>query len=321
MTSSQKFITRAYNKIKHYPTLGIIEKSSNNEKLYQEYLYYKALPRAVQHYFPKIISGYKLKKINYLKMEFFPYQDLGKIMVFENFNSKLWNNIANYIDNILIDFRNHSKKSNINFYDLEKMYIHKTEKEFNNFINMNNKFKKLCDHENLIINNKSYKNFKIIWPHIKELVYKKYLRTRSDIIHGDMCLSNILMGRNGNEIGLKLIDPRGSFGNLRFKGDQSYDIAKLSHSFSGYEYIIFDQFKLIQLKSNNFTLNLCNKNNLKIKSVFEEKVFKSFEIEKCDIIEGTIFIGMCARHYDSPKRQIAMYLTGIKILNRIFERI
>ena len=58
-----------------------------------------------------------------------------------------------------------------------------------------------------------------------------------------------------------------------------------------------------------------NQNNIVLVSLRE------WQDEKCDIIEGTIFIGMCARHYDSPKRQIAMYLTGIKILNRIFERI
>jgi hypothetical protein len=59
-----------------------------------------------------------------------------------------------------------------------------------------------------------------------------------------------------------------------------------------------------------------------VKKVFDTFVTQNgYDITKVQILEGTIFIGMCARHYDSSKRQIAMYLTGLKILNDIYETI
>jgi hypothetical protein len=44
-------------------------------------------------------------------------------------------------------------------------------------------------------------------------------------------------------------------------------------------------------------------------------VFKDKNIDIIRLVQGLIFVGMCARHYDSTDRQMIMYLTGIKNLN------
>ena len=93
---------------------------------------------------------------------------------------------------------------------------------------------------------------------------------------------------------LRLIDPRGSFGQDGIYGDSIYDAAKLLHSIEGkYELIICDKY----------TINY----NLK-----DGTVDFNFDQHKVKLIMSTIFIGMCARHYDSLERQIIMYATGIK---------
>ena len=200
------------------------------------------------------------------------------------------------------------------------MYIKKTEKEFLRFENSNLETKKICNYKKLIINKKKYQNFKEIWPKIKKFILKNFSKQQPSIIHGDLCLSNILYCEYNNNIQIKLIDPRGSFGQLRCVGDRLYDVAKIRHSFSGYEYFIYDQFKLSQNR-NNYRLILNNKNHQKINKIFEKRIIKKFNSQKSSLIEGTIFIGMCARHYDSFKRQIARYLTGIKILNSVYKKI
>jgi hypothetical protein len=319
MKLSKHFITRAYNKIILKPDKGVIVKNSLDSKLINETLYYKALPKKLKRYFPNIINSFTKNKKNYLEIEYFPYKNLGDLMVFEKFKSQIWSKIAIYINNILNDFNQFSYKKKITN-DIIHMYIKKTEKEFLRFENFNLKSKEICNYKELIINKKKYKNFKEMWPRIKEFILKKFSNRQSSVIHGDFCLSNILYCEHNKNIQLKLIDPRGSFGQLRYMGDRLYDIAKIRHSFSGYEYFIYDQFRLSQ-NQNNYRLILNNKNYLKISKIFKKKIINDFDSQKSSLIEGTIFIGMCARHYDSFKRQIAMYLTGIKILNNVYKEI
>ena len=50
----------------------------------------------------------------------------------------------------------------------------------------------------------------------------------------------------------------------------------------------------------------------------QENFYKQF-YKHFKFLQGLIFIGMCARHYDSLDRQKIMYCTGIKILNECLE--
>ena len=63
------------------------------------------------------------------------------------------------------------------------------------------------------------------------------------IIHGDLCFANIMVDENYSFI--KVIDPRGKFGNFDVYGDFRYELAKLFHSVDGkYDFIIKDLFKI-----------------------------------------------------------------------------
>ena len=120
-----------------------------------------------------------------------------------------------------------------------------------------------------------------------------------------------------------MIDPRGVFGKTKFYGDYYYDLAKISHSCNGgYEYFIYDKFK-ISTDKNVFNLSYENQESKEeINNLFLEKIKEnSLNIKKIKVIEGCIFIGMCARHYDSLERQKAMFIKGLEILNDIYETI
>jgi len=189
-----------------------------------------------------------------------------------------------------------------------KMLIEKTLTEFNN-LKKDIKFTGLLQSDFIEVNDKKYDNFVFIWNKLKEIIEKNYLDFDITLIHGDLCFSNILVNQNN----LHFVDPRGSYGLKGCFGDKAYDYAKILHSLDGnYEQIIYDNFKL--------TYNEC-----KIDFTFEYNLYYLIEniknsipeqlYIKSQLIQGLIYIGMCARHNDSFDRQLIMYSTGIRILN------
>lgn len=67
--------------------------------------------------------------------------------------------------------------------------------------------------------------------------------TQFNIIHGDLCFANIMVDNTFSFI--KVIDPRGKFGDFDIYGDYRYELAKLFHSVDGkYDFIIKDLFTI-----------------------------------------------------------------------------
>ena len=76
----------------------------------------------------------------------------------------------------------------------------------------------------------------------------------------------------------------------------------------------------MKTEKNECTLSYLNDNKDRVNDMFIRFVEDNgFDLKKIKALEGTIFIGMCARHYDSLERQKAMFLTGLKILNDVHE--
>jgi hypothetical protein len=324
-----KFTNRAYNSIDVDYLNNILYKSSSNKnKLINEESYYKniELMGIIQCLFPRVIDGWQLQNNNYcLAMEYYAYKNMFDELVltntFYNVDVDVWRQVAEKILatlTVLKDFKIGTITAQQRVYNLKQMYMTKTENEFNSLIKTPF-FAKLNDEKYLVINNTVCLNFKYIWNEIKNVVEKELCTSNTEFtcIHGDMCFSNILIGNVDKNITLKFIDPRGSFGDIvGIYGDYLYDIAKLFHSFEGgYEYIINDMFDLKQ-DSDNHTFYYSYKADItNILTDIFCTYFSEDDIRKARLIEGLIFISMCARHYDSLDRQIVMYLTGIKLLN------
>lgn len=317
MNNKKKFFTRAYNKIVYNKKRFSVIKTSKEKRLLNEIYYLENLPENKKVFFPQIINNKKNNKSQYtLELEFLPYKNLGLTMISDKFNKKYWTDTALAINNIIKNFQVERKRTNYRN-DQIQMFIKKTESEYFNFKNSKKKFQKICNLEKIYFNNIYLNNFESIWPKIKKKIVKKNINPYLSFIHGDFCFSNILTERNDVGISIKLIDPRGKFGKYFNKGDIYYDLAKIRHSLNGgYEYLIYDKFKISKLK-NKYIFKFHNDNNKKILKIFDNYIFSKYNYDKIKLIEGTIFIGMCARHYDNSKRQLAMYLTGLKILNEI----
>ena len=320
-----KFTTRAYNSFSinknHNSTLF---KISNEKKLLDEIKYFENLPEELSIYFPRYIqNGSSLKKPYRLEIEYYAYSNLGSEMLNEKFNFDNWNSIFEFIFNYIENYKL-CKSVPSNKTELKKMLIDKTYSEYKKLLIQNKFFDKFSKYEYIYFNDKKLLNFEKIWDKISEFILRTNFGKKFYYIHGDLCFSNILYSKNkyNNDIILKFIDPRGKFGDKYFYGDIYYDLAKLSHSVNGgYEYLIYDKFKM-KLNKNRLLLDYENNNKVEIYNVLLSKFENyNYNLEVIKLIEGLIYIGMCARHYDSLSRQKAMYSIGLKLLNEVYEQI
>jgi len=326
----KKFITRAYNQFKINKNIGTITKISADSKLLDELNYYNLIHKdpVFTKYFPRVFDHGKTDKDeNYVELEYINYSNLSDSMIYsDNVDIDEWISISNQLYNVLDSFRKVASNNRLSYNDaFQKMYIDKTLNEFKKLSDSDEFFNKLTSVSSLTINGIRYKNFNIIKEEIVNLIKNRLLNGEVTVIHGDFCFGNILTSVNLNKdiTSLRLIDPRGSWGNFGIFGDPRYDIAKLYHSFDGcYEYITNDKFTLEQVNENSYNFSFLNNNMISITKILKDNCIDKFPNDpiEYELIQGLIFIGMCARHYDSKERQIIMYLTGVKILNNILEK-
>jgi hypothetical protein len=340
-----RLISRAYNNFSIDHIKNMITKRSSNPKLFDEAEYLLLIEKkyaTISCLFPRVLDVFQeadqCGNIN-MTMEYFPYSNLGQLLIEEKFDADKWSKIALTLRKTLDWFDCFERKINSKTYKryLRAMYIEKTEKEFNNLLNKNS----YCDKERwfpqvnsygtLIINGKECLNFSQLWPRLKPIIEHQLCRSNKpySIIHGDLCFSNILYSFDEKNYipHFKFIDPRGSFGKKGVYGDRLYDLAKLFHSFEGgYEYIIYDQFNLVEENKDfqrdficPYSWSFTNDNRVSLTDIFSQH-FNEEDIIYARLIEGLIFIGMCARHYDSIQRQKVMYLTGVSILNDVYKQ-
>lgn len=322
----EKLVTRAYNRFEIDETRGIVRKLSSTERLRDEILYYIKLRKnhpKESVFFPRLMNySEPLIPDFWMDIELYSYPNVGSYL-FGNNMMPSWSEFFISLRNILSSWSQiHplDKWSDKEIHDAAyDMYITKTEREYNNFYTgWKDKFDSLFIDQvrthTLYINNKEYSMFEVIWPQVKAYITKNMLTFTPSLIHGDCCFSNILYGDDKNII--RFIDPRGSFGKLGNYGDIRYDVAKLYHSVDGtYEAFITDKFT-VNARGNLYELTIKSDNELDwALNEFEYVFFPGYSKKEIKIIQGCIFIGMCARHYDSLERQRAMYLTGIRLLN------
>lgn len=101
-----------------------------------------------------------------------------------------------------------------------------------------------------------------------------------------------------------------------------YDYAKLLHSVEGgYELFINDSFSVERESLGVYNAHLFSNKNKDLAFGAYIQAFGDKNIDLIRLVEGLIFVGMCARHYDSEKRQMIMYLTGIKTLNEAVKQL
>lgn len=189
---------------------------------------------------------------------------------------------------------------------IESMYTDKT-------------FKRLS--ETSLDLDKSYIINRIKTPTIRELVNESYVEVNNhdirDIVHGDLCFSNILLFKQVvKPIKWALIDPRGMLTSNNFTtiGDIKYDIGKLAHSIIGlYDNIIEDvgfYTNKIDEYSYDYYIHI-PKEHIELQDIFKNE-FHHYEKYYYDIMIH-LFLSMIPLHKDRPDHQEKMLVNAFRI--------
>lgn len=310
---------RIFNNVSvDYANGHFIKSSSNSIKLKNEINYYLNLPKKIADLFPKLIN-YKQNYTSYT-LEYIPYKSLAELITENKITLVEGKEIINHLFKILDILHESQSGTKNSAKQIREFYISKTLDRLDQ-LSENIYFKKLLKAPYLIINNKVYKNFHELKGYfIKSIEDSSTKNFYLSIFHGDFCFSNILYNPITKDI--KLIDPRGSFGSEGIYGHSYYDYAKLLHCLHGkYDYIVNNDFEINENKSNHFNLTLGCSNILKALYRFycNALIQRKENLKFLYLIEASLFLSMPALHYEDFRRQKALFLNGLILLNNIFK--
>lgn len=323
-----KIVSRAYNhfEIKTDGPFPVIRKSSITDRLKNEIRYYgslSTLAKEVRYLFPNVvdanISHFPEKEPHWIEMEYCAYPP-----VFGNYDNNVYD-IVKQLLKALHTLHDYYEPIDQPHDSNREMYISKLATEYVAFERqVNDNGYDLELDKAISINGTLYPPLHVMTKDVFDLVEELGLLDRKvTLIHGDFCLANVLAQKFLHGYAIKLIDPRGSWGSYVYNmGDPLYDYAKLWHSLNGgYEYIINDQFSVTNSRSGPMFVNpaQASLDYDHARRIFEENLPDDITMRMIYLVEGLIYIGMCARHYDSYERQKIMYYNGIISLHKALE--
>jgi dTDP-glucose pyrophosphorylase len=309
--------TRAFNELEIDPVMSTITKrSTNSEKFIDEINYLRLLPPDLSVLFPRVL-GFSTDWGNpWIKLEYYGYPTLSEVFLFENVDPGVWERIFVHLRDIVTTGFGAQQRP-LSAGAAHEMFIGKTRRRLAD-MTASPELSALVRHEGLVtVNGITMANLPMLMPRIEAAVAQLDRSAYGTIIHGDLCLSNILYDMRARIC--KLIDPRGSFGTVGIYGDPRYDIAKLYHSVHGlYDFIVNDLFR-VGITGSEIELSIrAGHGHRNIRERFERVFFPAFDQQAVLLISALLFASMPALHYDHPQRQLAMYTRSLQLFHEYF---
>lgn len=310
---------RVFNTINvNYQKRLFTKSSSNIPKLKDEIHYYLGLPKKIAAFFPKLIDYHK--DFSSYTMEFIPYQNFSELISSHKISVFRGRKVLTQLMIILDNLHRFKPQVMTHCLDVQNFYIEKTIKRIE-ALSQCRTMSTLVHTPETFINGQRYQSFHTLKNQFIQLI-QQYVDqdTQLTIIHGDFCFSNILYNPQNHDI--RLIDPRGSFGATGVYGHAYYDYAKILHCLHGrYDCLVGGLYTLTEVSPHNFIFTkpispLLDKLHQFYKSLL---LRQRINIKFLYLIEASLFLSMSVLHYEDEKRQKALYLTGIMILNKFIE--
>ena len=313
---------RSFNSIQIDYNRGIFLKQSENyQKLIQEIKWYIDLPRELHYCIPRIFDYSLAGSNSYVSMEYYGYPSLADIFVHGNLSKKKWEEILQALKWILGEFKKFTLPINEKaVYRLKyQMYVEKTLKRLKEYP-LTNELAEIS--RGFYLNGEWIFSLQDCLDKLEELFYSCIPRgiKHLSVMHGDFCLSNILYDARSKVF--KVIDPRGSFGESSVYGDYDYDIAKLSHSLSGYyDFIVREQFYYSRQEQDVVFKPFVFDIHKEAADLFMN-IFVNYDWEqkrRIEFIEALLFLSMIPLHEDSKYKQIGMLITGLTKFTKVYK--
>jgi aminoglycoside phosphotransferase len=317
-TTKEFLNAREFNELQVDTKNVITKRSEDSRTLTNEIEWYQQIPTKLQPYLPRIYDCSTDLSEAYLSMEYIGYPSLADIQLYGSHGQHIWNGIFHRIFDLLSDFGRYSPdpESEAITEALEEIYLTKTRRRLDQLRECP-AFEEIFASDYILINGNAVPSLDNVLMQLGTVVRRENLfeQESMSIIHGDLCLPNILYDPR-NEI-LKLIDPRGEFGKFTIYGDQRYDLAKLRHSFAGhYEHLINGHYNASWSAADSeisYDIQISDaqqRRTVRFDSVLKERT--DTPLREVKLIEALLFLSMVSLHPDSHKRQLCMLAQGLE---------
>lgn len=313
---------REFNHIAIDKNRGILRKTSDDkDKFIGEIKWYLKLPGDVEYVRPRIFAYSTEYASPYVSMEYYAYHTVHELFLYGDLTLQQWEDVFRRIRFICGDFKRYTVRDENIIPALEDMYLTKTLQRFERMQN-DERFKHFFE-KPIMVNGRTYKSLKSVADLLRWIVPQMLYDVDSfSIIHGDLCFANIMI--DGNLSFVKVIDPRGKFGQYDIYGDNRYELAKLFHSVDGkYDFIIKDLFVTeYDLEKADISYRIQDrKRDFELYEVFKSAFGAEIgsDLKKIELIEALLFLSMIPLHGESLEHQIVMLGTGLDILNRVID--
>jgi hypothetical protein len=306
--------SRSFNSIAVSIHSGILtKKSAHKHKLANETKYVTMLPTELQVFYPRIFSNAASDGI--VKMEYYGYPNLSEYQLYRDVPDVQWVRIFQSLEHVLELMRNFP--FSIGKEAFKDFYFTKTIQRIEAFEKQQSDDSLF--HQEVIINGIRCSGFEQLKEAVGQRIEAMYKEGAFSIMHGDFCFNNILYDTFSGTI--KLIDPRGSFGDrcVGIYGDANYDLAKLLHSTIGhYDYIVNNLFQLDKVAPQTYRYSFPLRENHRVLAAQSDKLLQNLGADRKTIhfIVGLLFLSMCPLHSDNQNRQKLMYLHGLYYINQ-----
>ncbi len=310
---------REFNTIQIDKTRGSIKKCSRNrEKLIEETLWYLKLPRQLQYMIPRVFD-YSLDYSDpYIELEYYGYPALNDLYLYGQLDVGAWAIIFQAIERVLDDMSQYCvtplSQQSVTLAQ-SSMYVDNTCSRISMYIDRV-EFA-WASESGIIINGKSVTPLSVVVEELSQILDESgvYSLSSLSVIHGDLCLSNILYDRRNGII--RVVDPRGRFGEYDLYGDPVYDLSKLSHSIEGnYDHLLNGLYEL-QRDENRVILKIhLTERQLNIQNLYRfrfRRKYSSAIYAKVRLLESLLFLSMVPLHDDRPEAQQAFLTRGLEL--------
>jgi hypothetical protein len=309
---------RSFNEVTIDVSRGVITKASTRHaaKLIAETAWYQRLPNDLSWAIPRIF-GHKLSQEHaWVQMEYYGYPVLSDAYLSANWDLGAWGQAFRAIGNLLDEFGRYRMTPPLGGFelDLHEMYVSKTLERLES-LRDHSIFRRLS--KTVICNELPLPSLIEVFEVIEALVKDSNTRAHQEfcIIHGDLCLSNIVFDRR-NQI-VRVLDPRGAFGRWDLYGDPDYDLAKLSHSLHGdYDFLVRGLFSINWVATDRVSFKVpVEPRHAAIKWLFEDWLLKRLDgdVRRVRLLEALLFLSMAPLHGDRPMSQEAFLLRGLQL--------
>lgn len=317
-TKKELINSRSFNKMIVTENGQIIKKSEHVQKLKNETNYVHQLPLNIQAFYPRIIEERSISNEEYCYvMDYFSAPNIAEIMLYWNTKDEQWKTIFERFTTFFSEFKKYQTTFSID--QFKNFYLEKTFGRIDAFRNQLTSTKSIIE-QKIWVNGYACESIFTLKEYIEQKIEKLFNTANFCIMHGDFCFNNILFNPLNEE--MKLIDARGSFSEdaVGIYGDLLYDLAKLAHSsIYGYDYLVNDLFTLSE-KNDNYHLQFLWRENRNVLVDLTNDIISNNNYDQNDIkfVVGLLFLSMPPLHSDSQKRQKAMYVHGLMILNECY---